>query len=439
MSCNTRPGPAAIITYINNKTGYEVTSSDWHELTRKAERAGFEVSRTRVPIEEAEGSVKGLAEKFVKPPMDSDEVMVNGVMVPQGGEAAEAYLINGTLGEEGRLTQNHLAVLNYLTSEEKGIDGEDRTPAEKVAEVIAKRNIDKAAASDDYLLALWAARSFPKDDTVFDFDQPSTQEKLLNYQDARVRYTAAKNPNLNEDLLESWAERSDDVGGALQGFTQNPILRKYGESPEVFNGIQRDGPLPSMIANGHGALAASSKYLNSELQQELAEEGDLSVLESLTRSIPDRQPARWLSRDEIIENGARNPLHEYNFMPVETERVILDRVNSETQGKAWHVAENLARYSPREETLAALAEPYGVEAEGVKSGTPIDESYYRAVEYVIINPWASTETLEKIRDNTVWEYPSHLRERASEALETPIYKKLSDWEEDKNLAWPRRS
>lgn len=429
MSCNTRPGPAAIITYINNKTGYEVTSSDWHELTRKAERAGFEVSRTRVPIEEAEGSVKGLAEKFVKPPMDSDEVMVNGVMVPQGGEAAEAYLINGTLGEEGLLTQNHLAVLNYLTSEEKGIEGEDRTPADKVAEVVAKRNIDKAAESDDYLLALWAARSFPRDDTAMDGYAPSTQEKLLNHEDARVRYTAAKNPHLNEDLLESWAERSDDVGGALQGITQNPILRKYDESPEY-------GPLPSMVANGYGVLAASSKYLSKESQQELAEEGDLSVLESLTRSIPDRQPPRWLSRDEIIENGARNPMHEYNFMPVETERVILDRVNSEpiAESKPRRVAENLARYSPREETLAALAEPYGVEAEGVKSGTPIDESYYRSVEYVIINPWSSRETLEKIRDNTVWEYPSHLRERASEALETPDYKRVSDWEKGKNQA-----
>ena len=429
MSCNTRPGPASIITYINDKTGYEVTTSDWHELTRRAERAGFEVSRTRVPIEEAEDSVKGLAEKFA---IDRHDRRSSFVM-PQGGGVAEAGLIDGTLGEEGRLTQNHLAVLNYLTSEEQGMDGEDRTPADKVAEVIAKRNIDKAAASDDYLLALWAARSFPKDDRAMDFDGPkSAQEKLLDHEDARVRYTAAKNPNLDEGVLESLAESSDDVSGALQGLIRNPKLREYEETSDY-------GPLPNMIANGHGVIAASSKYLSKESQQELAEEGDLSVLESLTRSIPDRQPARWLSRDEIIENGARNPLHEYNFMSVETERVILDRVNSEPHGKAWHVAENLARYSPREETLAALAEPYGVEAEGVKSGTPIDEDYYRTVEYVIINPWSSRETLEKIRDNTVWEYPSHLRERASEALETPAYKRVSDWEKDKNLAWPRRS
>lgn len=430
MSCNTRPGPAAIIKYINDKTGYEVTSSDWHELTRRAERTGFEVSRTRVPIEDAESSVKGLAEALGKRRQFD---AVNGITVPQSSGAAEEDLINETLGEEGRLTQNHLAVLNYLTREEEGEDGDNRTPADKVAEIVAKRNVKKAAESDDYLLNLWAARSFPNDETVMDLDYgvESIQEKLLENEDARVRYTTAKNPNLNEELLESLAERSDDVSGVLQGLVRNPKLREYGE--------RRYGPLEMMIANGHGTLAASSKYLNSELQQELAEEGDISALESLTRSIPDRQPARWLTRDEIIESGARDPWYEYNFMSVETERVILDRVNSEPHGKAWHVAENLARWSPREETLAALAEPYGVEAEGAKSGTPIEDNYYRAVEYVIINPFTSRETLEKIRDNTVWEYPSHLRERASEALETPDYKRVSDWQKDKHLAWPRRS
>jgi hypothetical protein len=424
MSCNTRPGPAAIIKYINNKTGYEVTSSDWHELTRRAERAGFEVSRTRVPIEDAEGSVNGLAESFgARREFDA----VNGITAPQSSGAAEEDLINETLGEEGRLTQNHLAVLNYLTREEEGEDGEDRTPADKVAEIIAKRNIDKAAESDDYLLNIWAARSFPKNETVMDLDGPeSAQEKLLNNEDARVRYNTAKNPNLNEGLIESLAESSDDVTGVLQGLVQNPKLREYGE----YSG----GPLSMMIANGHGTLAGGSKYLNSDLQQELAEEGDISALESLTRAIPDRQPARWLTRDEIIESGARDPWYEYNFMRLETERVILDRVYSEPHGEARHVAENLARYSPREETLAALAEPYGVEAEGVKSGTPIAEDYYRTVEYVVNNGFTSRETLEKIRDNTVWEYPSHIRERAREALETPDYKRVSNWEKDKRLA-----
>lgn len=47
MSCPTRPGPSAYVTYVESLTGHKLTAGDWHAIKDLAAAAGYEGAHSR--------------------------------------------------------------------------------------------------------------------------------------------------------------------------------------------------------------------------------------------------------------------------------------------------------------------------------------------------------------------------------------------------------
>jgi hypothetical protein len=279
MSCNTRPGPAAICSYIEDTSGYKLTSTDWHTLTQRAEDEGFSVGKHKVVDEDAAAAAKRLREGFMK--RDDD---------PNLAAEMEEKVV------EGGLTRNNVAIIEYVTRR-------GTFAPHEVARVIAERNPKSAAMSDNPTDRLFAAEADLSKKGVAEIlmkdERPEVRDRLYSNptlppesvlalameaspEQARV---LANNPAVTEDALMAFAK------AARPEFRREAALSSY-STPAVLDLMSRDssGTLRAMTAtNPNLPLGAQKRLLAEavELDVRLAlaknDHVDESILEELAK------------------------------------------------------------------------------------------------------------------------------------------------------------
>lgn len=284
MSCNTRPGPAAICSYIEDTSGYKLTSTDWHTLTQRAEGEGFSVGKNKVSDEEATAAAKKLREGFMK--RDDD---------PNLAAEMEEKVV------EGGLTQNNVAIIEYMTRP-------GAFAPHQVGRVIAERSPKSAAMSDNPTDRLFAAEGDLSKrgvaDVLMEDERPEVRDRLYSNptlppelalplakkaspEQARA---LANNPAVTEDALMAFASSGPEFRkeAALSPYATPAVLdlmsRDYTETLRTMTATNPNLPLEvqkRMLADTPGVRAALAKN----------DDADASIIEELAKD-PDRDVRR---------------------------------------------------------------------------------------------------------------------------------------------------
>lgn len=284
MSCNTRPGPAAICSYIEDTSGYKLTSTDWHTLTQRAEDEGFSVGKNKVSDEEATAAAKKLAHGFMK--RDDD---------PNLAAEMEEKVV------EGGLTQNNVAIIEYVTRR-------GRFAPHQVARVIAERNPKAAAMSENPTDRLYAAEG--------DLSKKGVAEILMKDERPEVLDRLYANPTLPPEIASALAKNATpDQARALANnpavteealitfvngreiFRNEAALSPYA-TPAVLDLMSRDNSetLRTLTAtNPNLPLEVQKRMLADKPGVRLAlaknDDADASIIEELAKD-PDRDVRR---------------------------------------------------------------------------------------------------------------------------------------------------
>lgn len=260
MSCNTRPGPAAICSYIEDTSGYKLTSTDWHTLTQRAEDEGFSVGKHKVADEDAAAAAKRLREGFMK--RDDD---------PNLAAEMEEKVV------EGGLTRNNVAIIEYVTRP-------GAFAPHQVGRVIAERNPKSAAMSDNPTDRLFAAEGDLSKrgvaDVLMEDERPEVRDRLYanptlppelalalamkaSPEQARA---LANNPAVTEDALMAFAKASPE-------FRREAALSPYA-TPAVLDLMSRDS------SRTLRTMTATNPNLPLEVQERmLAEANELNTVD----------------------------------------------------------------------------------------------------------------------------------------------------------------
>lgn len=321
MSCNTRPGPAAICSYIEKTSGYKLTSTDWHTLTQQAEDEGFSVGKNKVSDEKATAAARKLRNGFMK--RDDD---------PNLAAEMEEKVV------EGGLTQNNVAIIEYVTRR-------GAFAPYQVGRIIAERNPKSAAMSDNPTDRLFAAEGDLSKKGVADIlvkdKRPEVRDRIAanptlppesalalakkaSPVQARV---LANNPAVTEDALMAFATSGPELRreAALSPYATHAVLdlmsRDYSETLRIMTAMNANLPREvqeRMASDSPGVRAALAKNnaVDASIIDGLAKDPDRDVRIAVAgnkKTSVENMEALMNDDDAIVATRARRRVNASSF------------------------------------------------------------------------------------------------------------------------------